>query len=251
MKIIKDYDQEPRRAIDYIVFRWTKTSLPTKPGKLKVYSLPHPPSPTPSRTSSFRGAFKRSRGDKSGHGGGETDEIPVATIPLAGYEWLDRLPREVDEVSPELGTLSPDYWMVRSARQFVVSLRKVVEAVCSRGRSVWFMVRPLERMLLSGLDASIQLSHWGILVSELTRSQFDDRMREIPLDPSGVLGDLHELRNIHGRAEYRCTTYTVKLHQGVTKLDYLGQTEMNDEGLHTFGFPSPPSLKSSWLTMWL
>ena len=133
--------------------------------------------------------------------------------------------------------------MVRSARQFLVSLRKVVEAVCSRGRSVWFMVRPLERMLLSGSDASIQLSHWGILVSELTRSQFDDRMREIPLDPNGVLGDLHELKNIHGKAEYRCATYTVKLHQGVTKLDYLGQTEMNDAELHKFGFPPPLCLE--------
>jgi len=141
--------------------------------------------------------------------------------------------------------------MVRSARQFLVSLRKVVEAVCSRGRSVWFMVRPLERMLLSGSDASIQLSHWGILVSELTRSQFDDRMREIPLDPNGVLGDLHELKNIHGKAEYRCATYTVKLHQAVTKLDYLGQTEMNDAALHKFGFP-PPLCRERyrWLTMW-
>jgi len=79
-------------------------------------------------------------------------------------------------------------------------------------------------------------------VSEMTRLQLDARMAELPLDLHAVLGDLHELKNVCGRAEYRCSDYTVKFNLGATKLEYLGQTEMMDEALDRLGALPVPLL---------
>jgi hypothetical protein len=197
---------------------------------LKIYTLPFvqelPVSPTTFRA--LKQHIRKWSGDWE-----EEDEIRhVVSVPQVGYAWLDRLRREKDDADSPGG---PESWKYKSAHQFLVSLRKMAEAVCSRGRSVWFMVRPLDRRILSGSEGNVHFSHWGIMVSEMTRLQLDARMAELPLDLPGVLGDLHELKNIRGRAEYRCTNYTVKLNIGATKLEYLGQTEMTDEALDKLG----------------
>ena len=169
------------------------------------------------------------------------------TGPQPGYFWLDHLPRSIDDTNSDSPTLlspisptspSRDNWMSESARLFIRSLRKVVETVCSRGRSVWFMVRPLEsRALLSGpSDAKVSLSHWGILISGMTRSQLEDRLHESsPSSLDAIWGDLHELRNHFGTARYECSTYRARDNRRATKLDYLGQTEITDEKLFEFG----------------
>ena len=171
----------------------------------------------------------------------------VTTGPQPGYFWLEHLPRSIDDVKSDSPTLlspisqtSPTRgnWMSESGRLFIGSLRKVVETVCSRGRSVWFMVRPLQnRALLSGpSDAKVSLSHWGILISAMTRPQLEDRLLENP--PSrwdAVWGDLHELRNHFGTARYECSTYRAGDNRRATKLDYLGQTEISDEKLFDLG----------------
>jgi hypothetical protein len=184
---------------------------------------------TPSRTTSFR---RRNNGDS------EVEDTLTGSQP--GYSWLEYIPRSLDKTFFDLSpALSPnkDNWMIESARTFVINLRKVVETVCSRGRSVWFMVKPLNnRIILAGSsDGKTSFSHWGILISGLTRAQLEDRIPETSTDLDSIWGDLHELRNQSGTAIYQCTTYRAKDYLQATKLDYLGQTEVSDEELFEVG----------------
>jgi hypothetical protein len=196
---------------------------------------------TPTRTSSFR---RRRNNDL------ELEDTLAGSQP--GYAWLEHIPRSLDktffDISPPLSP-SRDNWMFESARLFVINLRKVVEIVCSRGRSVWFMVRPLEnRAILSGpSNAKASFSHWGILISGMTRSQLEDRRAEANSGLDSIWGDLHELRNHHGTAHYECSTYHAKDSLRATKLDYLGQTEIIDEELFEFGISNSEVLLTCYL----
>ena len=225
--------------MDFLAFKWSSRNASSKNSKLKIISMPNPgPSVfrTPTRTSSFR---RRNNGDV------EVEYTLTGSQP--GYSWLDRIPRSLDktffDTSPVLSP-TKDNWMIESARIFVINLRKVVETVCSRGRSVWFMVRPLEnRAMLSGpSEAKASFSHWGILISGMTRSQLEDRRAEATSGVDSIWGDLHELRNHSGTARYECSTYRAKDNLRATKLDYLGQTEINDEELFEFGISTRKAL---------
>jgi hypothetical protein len=233
--MVHNFDASVRHPIDYIAFKWGSRTVSNRPPKLKVVSLPSSSpgglfrSPTPS--SSFRRLSRKSPEPNA--------EEPIGPHP--GYLWLDHLPRSLDDVRLDSTRLSPnmDNWMIESANQFVSSLQKIVESICSRGRSVWFMVRPLENRNLPGPSAAhVSFSHWGILVSGMTRSQLEDLSTETmplggPVD--SIWGDLHELRNIYGAAKYECSTYRARDNRKATKLEYLGQTEITDEELFEFG----------------
>lgn len=187
---------------------------------------------TPIRTSSFGLRSKKvdtTMGEESTAG------------PQPGYRWLEHLPRSLDDIEPN-PRLSPhkDNWMIESAKLFVASIRKIAEVICSRGRSVWFMVRPLENratMLSGPSDARVSFSHWGILISGMTRSQLEDRLQDAESDE--IWGDLHELKNYYGNAKYEWSTYRAKDNQRATKLEYLGQTEITDEALFEHGIYPP------------
>lgn len=182
---------------------------------------------SPIRTSTFGLRHKNSD---------STVREEVVTGPQPGYFWIEHLPRSINDINSN-SPLSPhkDNWKIESAKLFITSVRKVVETICSRGRSVWFMVRPLEsRALLSGpSEANVSFSHWGILISGMTRSQLEDRLGDVESD--AIWGDLHELRNYFGNARYEWSTYQARHNQRATKLDYLGQTEITDEALFEFG----------------
>jgi hypothetical protein len=184
---------------------------------------------TPSRSSSFR---RKNRKSPEPHA-----EEP--TSPHPGYFWLDHLPHSLFDLRLNVASrLSPnnDNWMIESAHQFLNYLQRVVETIRSHGRSVWFMVRPLENRNLPGPSAAhVSFSHWGILVSGMTRSQLEDRLEETSTTGDAIWGDLHELRNICGTAKYECSTYRARDNRKATRLDYLGQTEIADEELFEFG----------------
>jgi len=186
---------------------------------------------TPSRSSSFR---RKHRTSPEPHADEQTGPHP-------GYFWLDRLPHSLSDLHLNISSrLSPnnDNWMIESAQLFLHSFHRVIETIRSRGRSVWFMVRPLENRNLPGPSAAhVSFSHWGILISDMTRSQLEDRLEETSTATSGdsIWGDLHELRNICGSAKYECCTYRARDNRRATKLDYLGQTEIADEELFEFG----------------
>jgi hypothetical protein len=236
--IIQDFNRNGRYPIDFVAFKWGSRGVSNKPQRLKAVNMP----------AASGGFGPPLRSATFGRRHGKAPELEeVTTGPQPGYIWLDYLPRSIDDTTPNSPTLrspisptspSRDNWMSESARLFIGSLRKVVETVRSRGRSVWFMVRPLaNRALLSGpSDAKVSLCHWGILISGMTRSQLEDRLHELP--PSSldaIWGDLHELRNHFGTATYACSTYRARDNRRVTKLDYLGQTEITDEKLFELG----------------
>ena len=239
--IIQAFDKRATHPIDFIAFKWGSRGVSGKPQRLKAVNMP----------AASGGFGPPPRSTTFGRRHSKTPEPEEVTNgPQPGYFWLDHLPQLMDDINSDSPTLlsptSPTYpsrdnWMPESARLFVGSLRKVVETVCSRGRSVWFMVRPLEsRALLSGpSDAKVSLSHWGILISGMTRSQLEDRLHELPSSSlDAIWGDLHELRNHFGTARYECSTYCAKDNRRATKLEYLGQTEITDEELFEFGIDS-------------
>jgi hypothetical protein len=183
--------------------------------------------PTPSRSSSFR-RRKSPESDQEETAGDQP-----------GYFWLDHLPKSLAEAAHMGHSLSPnpDSWMIESARQFVSSLNKVVESINSRGRSVWLMARPLRNGIVPTSGGNVAFCHWGILISYLTKYQLGNRISE--LDDKGsldsILGDLHELRNQNGDANYNFCSYRGKDNERATRLDYLGQTEITDAELFELG----------------
>jgi len=231
--IVQNFDTAARHPIDYIAFKWGSRSISNKPAKLKVINMPSASAGglfrNPSRSSSFRRKNRKSPEPNT--------EDP--TGPHPGYFWLEHLPHSLNDLRfDSVSRLSPnrDVWMIESAQHFLNSLLKVVETIRSRGRSVWFMVRPLENRNLPGPSAGhVSFSHWGILVSGMTRSQLEDRLAETSTTTDSIWGDLHELRNILGTAKYECSTYRARDNRKATRLDYLGQTEITDEELFEFG----------------
>jgi hypothetical protein len=127
-------------------------------------------------------------------------------------------------------------WQKESGKHILHWLRIAAEIAQNRGRSVWFMARPLEkRRFPAASEGLIALSHWGILVSQFTKGQMTDRMNEKTPGGEEVWGDLHELRNFLGKARYECQDFKTADYHRATRFTYLGQTEMTDEELHEYG----------------
>jgi hypothetical protein len=153
-----------------------------------------------------------------------------------GYSWLENVSKSLD--MSRLVPTSPTgvKWKTESARLFLKYLGKMVDTIRSRGRSVWFMARPLEsRKFLSGSDGKVSFSHWGILISDFAKPQLEERIAEFNASPEQVWGDLHELRNHFGTARYECSDYVARDYARATKLNYLGQTEVTNDELYSFG----------------
>jgi hypothetical protein len=131
-------------------------------------------------------------------------------------------------------------WEEDATRHFVHWLKIVVEVVQNRGRGVWFMARPLEKrgIIPRASEGLIPFSHWGILVTPLTKGQLTDRMTENPINATQSWGYLHELRNIFGTASYQRKDFKGEDYKRATQLTYLGQTERDDEQLHNYGQPA-------------
>jgi hypothetical protein len=106
--------------------------------------------------------------------------------------------------------------------------------VQSRDRSVWLMVRPLERRVPSPSGIKPAFGHWGAVISELTKLQLDERISSVSEHSSETLGTLHELRNDGGITRYVVTPYDVHC-KPLPGRDYVGQTEMNNEEIFNFG----------------
>jgi hypothetical protein len=129
-----------------------------------------------------------------------------------------------------------DEWKKESAEHFLHWLRKAAEITQNRGRSVWFMARPLQKRIFPAVsEGLIALSHWGLLISRFSKGQMTDRMNRNTTDEDEIWGDLHELRNFLGKARYECEDFKAADYQRATRFTYLGQTEMTDEALHEYG----------------
>jgi hypothetical protein len=199
-------------SLDITVYLWpTQTrdfELPAH-GKTKFIELPRPPRfHKPSRK--------------------EVMECPEEHY----FSWIERLPGHREDLN---SPCSDCVWMRKCEGIFLRSLIKTVEIACSRGRSVWFMVRPLNNSLVPrGSEARTSFSHWGVLISDLAKCQLEDRLVESP-NAKEVLGDLHELRNVLGMTRYDHLSYRIDDYKKATKLEYLGQTEMELEDILAFG----------------
>jgi hypothetical protein len=230
VQTVQDFETEGTQSLDYAAFRWGSGRIQNRPVRLKIVNLPRHGSGifiTPVRTPSFR---RRS----------PEPEAEEVSGDQPGYFWLGHLPKSLDEAADMVHRLSPntESWMLESARLFVSALHRVVESICSRGRSVWLMAEPLRNGIVpTASSGNIAFSHWGILISYLTRHQLQDRIAELE-EKAGldlILGDLHELRNHRGEVRYERYEYRGHHHQRATKLKYLGQTEVTDETLFEFG----------------
>jgi hypothetical protein len=150
-------------------------------------------------------------------------------IKLSGLKiasWRDRtnILKYIDTTRP-LGP-GDKKWQKESAQQVLHWLRIAAEIAQNRGRSVWFMARPLEKRRFPAASAGlIALNHWGILVSRFTKGQMTDRMDGNTSATDEIWGDLHELRNFLGKARYECQDFKATDYQRATRFTYLGQTD--------------------------
>jgi hypothetical protein len=131
-------------------------------------------------------------------------------------------------------------WRGESASRLMQYFRMASNVALSRGRSVWFMTRPLDNSSSKSLSLFAILAlfkpisviaHWGIIVSDLSKPQLEE-MISTSRSNSERLGDLHELRNIGGTTHYQHGPY---VHDLDLSLQYVGQTEMDDDTLSTYG----------------
>jgi hypothetical protein len=147
------------------------------------------------------------------------------------YSWLNSFIVGTHSRAGDLST-----WKIKCATNFLRCLERMGQIAESHGRSVWFVARPLEQKnWFRGLDCSIACSHWGILVSQLSRCQMMERMDSNSSNRSQMWGDLHELRNLHGQATYGCKRFSAADYRRGTVSKYLGQTDMTDEELENYG----------------
>ena len=121
----------------------------------------------------------------------------------------------------------------KKSHHFLHWLQKMIEVARRRGRSVWFMARPLEQGLVS--SSVVSLNHWGILVSSQTREQVTSTRKNKTLAREHVWGDLHEVTEHRGKAMYDRVKFTTVDYRHATKFTYIGQTEMTDEDIDKHG----------------
>jgi hypothetical protein len=126
-------------------------------------------------------------------------------------------------------------WKMDSADHFLRYLKKAGDLAARNGRSVWLLIRPLDRVMFPpGSNRLAVLSHWGIMISDFQKGQLMDWMNGKP-SSHDKWGDLHELRNNVGQAIYECNDFKAVNHHKSMKFTYLGETEMNNDDLHRYG----------------
>lgn len=181
----------------------------------------------------WKGTGVKEQVDK--HGG-------LATINLPGPVYKDANQKDVSWLSY---VLSPhddpsdrdNEWKKESANCFLKWLKKTIELVDRKGRSVWFMSRPVERgraMIPIGSEGLAPFSHWGILISEIPKGQLLEKMKDRS-NSEIVWGDLHELRAHGGYSHYECKDFKAEDYQKGMKFSYLGETEATLEELDLYG----------------
>lgn len=138
-------------------------------------------------------------------------------------------------------------WKHICATNFILCLERAKQMAGIYGRSVWFMARPLKGKCLRCSDSPIALSHWGILISQLTYGQMKERMASSSGNRLQIWGELHELRNLNGEAAYVCSRFSAADYQRGRVLKYLGQSVMTDEELDNHGNQSPGGIANAYL----
>jgi hypothetical protein len=197
-------------GIEVVDFRWGKKHFKIKADKSRSYACVDLPGPV------INSSWKRKR----------KKDI------MEDYSWLNCL-----RAGPYSrgGDFIPK-WKEDSGSYFVQILIKVVDTIGLCGRSVWFLAHPLQSIPLpKGLDRWIPFSHWGILISPLTKRQMANRMSGNHVGNSEEWGKLHELSRRGNRALYIRSRFRASDFQRATKLTYLGQTEMTDLELDLLG----------------
>jgi hypothetical protein len=197
-------------GIEVVDFRWVKKGFKIKEEKGKGYTCVELPGPV------MNSSWKRKRKKEN------TED----------YCWLNCL--RVGPYSRVIDFMPK--WKAESGNYFAQILIKVVDTIGASGRSVWFLVRPLQSIRLpGGLARLIPFSHWGILISPLTKRQMTNRMHGNHSNNSEEWGKLHELHRRGGQADYVRNRFFASDFQRATKLAYLGQTEMTDMQLFELG----------------
>jgi hypothetical protein len=197
-------------GIEVVDFRWGRKGCKIKENKSRWYTCLDLPGPV--IKSLWKRKSKRKKED------------------LEDYSWLKCLRlgpySRGSDIIPE--------WKKNSGTYFAQSLIKVVETIGVSGRSVWFLVRPLQSPSVPKVPL-ISFSHWGILISPLTKRQMDDLICGDHSNNSEAWGNLHELNRQGDHAFYTRKRFYASDFERATKLDYLGQTEMTDRQLDQLG----------------
>jgi hypothetical protein len=138
-------------------------------------------------------------------------------------------------------------WNGESAGRLMQYFQMAKNLALNRGRSVWLMVRPLDNSsskslslltIFALLNPSSATAHWAVMVSELSKPRLEGMISSYR-GTSESLGVLHELRNIGGTTHYKHNPY---FYDSELTLRYVGQTEMDDKQLNTYGIYFPAAI---------
>jgi hypothetical protein len=207
---------QSKPSVEHIVYIWSCDEIDTTEQRLKIVKLQS----SSRRSLSFIGRR---------HSYSSNDSTSYSYC-----SWLVEVPCSLEPVIQNRASVHKKDWTSESRRCFIRSLSRIIDSVQSRDRSVWLMVRPLERRVPSPSGIKPAFGHWGAVISELTKLQLDERISSVSEHSSETLGTLHELRNDGGITRYVVTPYDVHC-KPLPGRDYVGQTEMNNEEIFNFG----------------